>query len=241
MSRPYPGAIGSATSGAFPVGPGPCWSSDRTTTYLGNGSVGEQPAALALMTTAFVLNWWAIALRGGAAVLFGLFALLQRPGVALGALVFVFGVYALLDGVSPSSLASGRPSIRERWWPALLLEAVLGVGAAVAAFLVPGATVVGLLYVVRCGPGLRLGGLKLAGAVHLGRHVPGARWRAVAGLVSLIFEGLLLVAPGAGMLALVWWYRGVRAGAAGRASCPRSRYDYGVTVTAIAPVLRGIG
>jgi uncharacterized membrane protein HdeD (DUF308 family) len=47
--------------------------------------------------------------------------------------------------------------------------------------------------------------LKLAGAVHLGRHVPGAWWLAVAGLVSLIFGGLLLVAPGAGVLALVWW------------------------------------
>jgi len=174
------------------------------TTYPGNWAArgAGNRATLALMTTAFVLNWWAIALRGGAAVLFGLFALL-RPGVALGALVFVFGVYALLDGVFAVIAGIRAAEHHERWWPALL-EAVLGVGAAAAAFLVPGATVVGLLYVVAAWA-LISGGLKLAGAVHLGRHVPGAWWLAVAGLVSLIFGGLLLVAPGAGVLALVWW------------------------------------
>jgi uncharacterized membrane protein HdeD (DUF308 family) len=154
------------------------------------------------MTTALSLNWWAVALRGGAAVLFGLFALL-RPGVALGALVFVFGVYALLDGVFAAVAGIRAAEHHERWWPALL-EAVLGVGAALAAFLVPAATVVGLLYVVAAWA-LTSGGLKLAGAIHLGRHVPGAWWLAVAGFVSLVFGVLLLVAPGAGVLALVWW------------------------------------
>jgi uncharacterized membrane protein HdeD (DUF308 family) len=154
------------------------------------------------MTTALSLNWWAVALRGGAAVLFGLFALL-RPGVALGALVFVFGVYALLDGVFAAVAGIRAAEHHERWWPALL-EAVLGVGAALAAFLVPAATVVGLLYVVAAWA-LISGGLKLAGAIHLGRHVPGAWWLAVAGFVSLVFGVLLLVAPGAGVLALVWW------------------------------------
>jgi uncharacterized membrane protein HdeD (DUF308 family) len=123
------------------------------------------------MTTALSLNWWALALRGGAAVLFGLFALL-RPGVALGTLVFVLGVYALLDGVFAAVAGIRAAEHHERWWPALL-EAVLGVGAALAAFLVPAATVVGRLYVVAAWA-LISGGGKLAGAVHLGRHVPGS-------------------------------------------------------------------
>jgi hypothetical protein len=74
-------------------------------------------ATLALMTTAFVLNWWAISLRGGAAVLFGLFALL-RPGGVLGALVFVFGVYALFDGVFAVIAGIRAAEHHERWWPA---------------------------------------------------------------------------------------------------------------------------
>jgi uncharacterized membrane protein HdeD (DUF308 family) len=154
------------------------------------------------MTTVFALHWWVVALRGGAAVLFGLFALL-RPGVALGALVLVFGIYALLDGLFAAVAGVRAAEHHQRWWPALL-EAVLGVGAALAAFLVPTATVVGLLYAVAAWA-LISGGLKLAGAVHLGRHVSGAWWLAVAGVVSLVFGLLLLVAPGAGARALVWW------------------------------------
>jgi hypothetical protein len=42
-------------------------------------------------------HWWAVALRGVAAVLFGLMALLW-PGITLFALVLLFGVYALVDG-----------------------------------------------------------------------------------------------------------------------------------------------
>jgi uncharacterized membrane protein HdeD (DUF308 family) len=154
------------------------------------------------VTTAFAWNWWAVALRGGAAVLFGIFAL-GRPGLALGALVLVFGVFALLDGVFAAIAGVRAAEHHERWWPALL-EAVLGGGAAAAAFLVPAATVVGLLYVVAAWA-LISGGLKLAGAVHLGRHGTGAWWLVLSGVVSVVFGLLLLVAPGAGVLALVWW------------------------------------
>ena len=43
-------------------------------------------------------HWWALALRGAIAILFGLAALL-RPGIALEALILLFGAYALVDGV----------------------------------------------------------------------------------------------------------------------------------------------
>ncbi len=43
-------------------------------------------------------NWWAVTLRGVAAVHFGILAVLL-PSIALTALIYVFGAYALVDGV----------------------------------------------------------------------------------------------------------------------------------------------
>ena len=43
-------------------------------------------------------SWWILAVRGAAAVIFGLLALIW-PQITLLALVLVFGAYAFIDGV----------------------------------------------------------------------------------------------------------------------------------------------
>jgi len=62
------------------------------------------------MHTAFTMNWWALLLRGIAAILFGTLAFIW-PGVTLISLVFVFGAYAIIDGVLLSALG-----LRLRGW-----------------------------------------------------------------------------------------------------------------------------
>jgi hypothetical protein len=89
-------------------------------------------------------NWWALLLRGIAAVLFGLAALFW-PGLTLFVLVIFFGAFALVDGIF--AIAAGiRGSGGRRWL--LLAEGVLGVLAGLVVFFWPDITALVLLYVI---------------------------------------------------------------------------------------------
>jgi uncharacterized membrane protein HdeD (DUF308 family) len=64
-------------------------------------------------------NWWALAVRGVAAVLFGILVFVW-PGVSLAMLVLLFGAYAFVDGIfalaaTVRASAEGRPA-----WPLLV-------------------------------------------------------------------------------------------------------------------------
>ena len=78
-------------------------------------------------------NWWALLLRGIAAVLFALAALFW-PGITLFVLIIIFGAYALVDGVF-ALVAGIRGSGGRRW--VLLAEGVLGVLAGLVTFFWP--------------------------------------------------------------------------------------------------------
>jgi len=58
-------------------------------------------------------NWWAMVLRGIAAVLFGLAALFW-PGMTLLVLLVVFAVYALVDGLLAGLVVLFWPGTRRR-------------------------------------------------------------------------------------------------------------------------------
>lgn len=59
-------------------------------------------------------GWWLVALRGLFAISFGVVALMYF-GITLQALVMVFGVYAVLDGVLSSVTAVGNRQHYPRW------------------------------------------------------------------------------------------------------------------------------
>jgi uncharacterized membrane protein HdeD (DUF308 family) len=145
-------------------------------------------------------NWWAVALRGLFAVLFGLVAF-AWPGVTLGALVLLWGAYAFVDGilaiVSAFSGASGQP-----WWM-LALEGIVGLGAAAAAIFYPGVTALVLLYVIAAWA-IVTGVFEIAAAIRLRKEIEGELWLALAGLASVAFGVLLVARPGAGAVSVVW-------------------------------------
>ncbi len=61
------------------------------------------------MAQVLIRNWWALALRGVFGILFGLAAFLF-PGITLGALILLFAIYAVLDGVFTIVAAMRAPS-----------------------------------------------------------------------------------------------------------------------------------
>ena len=146
-------------------------------------------------------NWWAIALRGVAAVVFGVLALLQ-PGTTLAALVLLFGAYAIVEGVF-SLIAAVRGRTDEPRW-LLALQAIVSIAAGFVAFLWPGLTALVLLYVIAAWA-LVIGVLQIVAAVRLHSRIRGEGWLVLSGILSMIFGVLMMWAPGAGALALVLW------------------------------------
>lgn len=146
-------------------------------------------------------NWWALALRGLFAILFGIVAFAQ-PGAAMLALVIVFGAYSVADGIFNIILAVRGARGRDRWL-LLLINGVLGIVIGIGAVIWPGITVLAFVFLVGAWA-LLSGGLMLGAAVGLkGSH---GRWLLVFGaIISLIYGVLLFASPLIGALVLTWW------------------------------------
>jgi uncharacterized membrane protein HdeD (DUF308 family) len=147
-------------------------------------------------------NWWAVALRGAAGMIFGIITFLM-PGASLAALVLLFGAYAIVDGVFNIVSALRGAGQEQPWW-LLLIEGVVGIGAGVVTFALPGLTALVLVYVVAAWA-ILTGALEIAAAARLRSELRGEWLLAVAGVLSVVFGVLMMVAPAAGALALVLW------------------------------------
>src|ERR687893_2267139 len=88
--------------------------------------------------SAFAANWRVLALRGLAALLFGL-VVLFLPGVVLAVLALLFGIYAVVDGAILLVPALRTPERGARKWLPLLEGAAGGGAASRAAFCMPAA------------------------------------------------------------------------------------------------------
>jgi len=144
-------------------------------------------------------NWWAIALRGLMAVLFGLLTIFI-PGVTLVTLVLLFGAYSLVDGIF-NVIASFR-SASDHW--AFLIEGLIGIAAGVLTFAWPAITAIALLYVIAFWA-ILTGVLEIAAGIRLRKLIPNELVLLLMGALSLLFGLVIVFAPGAGALAIVLW------------------------------------
>jgi uncharacterized membrane protein HdeD (DUF308 family) len=144
-------------------------------------------------------QWWVIALRGLAAVLFGVLAFVW-PGMTLAVLVLLFGAYALVDGILAIVVAV-RGGTDHRLF--MGLEGVVGVLAGLATFVFPGLTALVLLYIIAFWAVLT-GVLEVVAAVRLRQAITNEWGLIIGGVLSVLFGIVLIAAPGAGALAVVF-------------------------------------
>jgi len=69
-------------------------------------------------------SWWMLAIRGIIALLFGL-AVFIRPNL-FSTFAFLFGIYALVDGIVTAGTSLDDRSTNNRWW-IVLLEGLVGI------------------------------------------------------------------------------------------------------------------
>jgi uncharacterized membrane protein HdeD (DUF308 family) len=145
-------------------------------------------------------NWWAVALRGLFAMIFGVLAI-AWPGPTVAAFVLLFGIYALTDGIFALAAAfaggTGQP-----WWT-LVLKAIVSVLAAAITFLMPGITALTLLYIIAFWA-IVIGLMEISIAIRLRKEIEGEMFLALSGIISVLFGILMITRPGAGALAIAW-------------------------------------
>src|SRR5262245_17596241 len=113
-------------------------------------------------------NWMWVALRGLVAMLFGIFALIW-PGITLAALVIVWGVYAIADGVC-AVIAAFQARDRGKPFGSLTIVGVLGIAAGVIALVWPGMTAYVLLIFIAAWA-IAMGIFQVAAAFRLRREI----------------------------------------------------------------------
>ncbi|HRM53039.1 MAG: HdeD family acid-resistance protein [Ottowia sp.] len=146
-------------------------------------------------------NWWLLLVRGLVAIVFALLTWAQ-PGVSLAALVLVFGIYVLADGLLGVWSAIAKRRDNRHWW-LLLLWGLVGIVVGVMTFIMPGITgLVLLMYIAAWA--VITGVLQIVAAIRLRKEIKGEWLLILSGLVSVAFGVLLFLQPGAGALAVAW-------------------------------------
>lgn len=147
-------------------------------------------------------NWWAIVLRGVCAVLFGVGAF-AWPGITLAVLVLMYGAYAFVEGAFGVAWAvAGRRPGAFPW--GALLAGLSGIAVGVLTFAWPGLTALVLLYFI-AGWAILRGVFDVVAAIHLRRELDNEWLLALSGILSIALGVMLIMAPGPGALAVLWW------------------------------------
>jgi uncharacterized membrane protein HdeD (DUF308 family) len=163
---------------------------------------GRPPSFLGLALRELAENWWLLLLRGIAAIAFGVLAFMW-PDLTLLTLTYMWGFYAIADGVLAlwAAIAGKGGEIAPRWW--LAVVGIAGILAGLLAFVWPGMTALVLLMFIASWA-VVIGVLQMWGAIRLRKEIEGEWLLGLSGLLSLAFGVIMIAQPGTGALAVVW-------------------------------------
>jgi uncharacterized membrane protein HdeD (DUF308 family) len=152
------------------------------------------------MERLLAVSWWVLALQGAGALVFGVLAV-AWPGTTLLVLVALYSAYALVTGAG-TTVAAVKNRADKGWWLMLLLGLV-SLAAGVLALIYPGLTALALVLIMGASAVVS-GVLQISMAIRLRKEIRGEWLLGLAGIVSILFGGFVLLFPGPGALALVW-------------------------------------
>jgi uncharacterized membrane protein HdeD (DUF308 family) len=165
-----------------------------------NISKGHGLGAGAVLLHSLAKHWWVLALRGLAAIVFGILAF-AWPGITVVSLVILYGAYALVDGVFSIFAAIGGGTPAPRWW--LAVVGIIGILAGLIAFANP--VLVGLYLLLFIGIWAIVSGvMEIIGAIRLRKEIDNEWLLILHGVLSVLFGIVMVVEPITAALALIW-------------------------------------
>jgi uncharacterized membrane protein HdeD (DUF308 family) len=143
-------------------------------------------------------RWWTLVVRGVLVILFGILILAVPVSSAVTALIFLFGIFALLDGFLSLGMLS-RPA-HGRWlWGVI---GVLSIAAGIIDLVWPGFTAVALFFLIAWWA-ILTGIAEVVMAVAYSDRIENEWAVVLSGLLSIGFGLVLVIWPGPGMLAVL--------------------------------------
>ncbi len=155
------------------------------------------------METAMARSGRFLALSGLAAIAFGIVVLVW-PRLSLLALIWLFGAFSLVYGVFLVGSGLNLLALRSTEWVPYMLGGAAGVAIGAVAFLRPGITALGLVYLIAAFA-ILTGVVEFIAAIDLRGQVEGDLWLGLSGVISFIFGVLIAIWPASGVLAVLWF------------------------------------
>jgi uncharacterized membrane protein HdeD (DUF308 family) len=138
--------------------------------------------------------------RGLAAIVFGVLTLVW-PKITLAVLVLLFGIFAVISGVT--AIVAALRSREEHHWGVLLFEGILGVLAGAVALVWPGITALAFLFLIAAWA-ILTGVLELVAPLAFPMSFGRGLLFVLSGILSIVFGTLIAFQPAAGLLAVAW-------------------------------------